>query len=249
MSTAKSERAHPVVSQEEWITARRTLLEKEKALTRLRDALSAERRALPWVKVEKNYVFEGPNGQETLADLFAGRSQLIVHHFMLGPGWSQGCVGCSFQADHAEGALVHLEHHDVSYVRVARAPLDEIDAFRNRMGWVAKWVSSCGSDFNYDYGVSFRKEDIEKGTAVYNFGTTRATIEDLHGLSVFTRNGAGEVFHTYSLYGRGGEPGLTTYFYLDTTPKGRAESGPGHNLTDWVRHHDRYDVAALPVAG
>ena len=160
---------HKVVSREEWIAARKELLAKEKEVTRLRDKLSAERRKLPWVKVEKNYVFDGPTGKETLADLFDGRSQLFVKHFMLGPGWKEGCVGCSFEVDHIEGALVHLEHHDVTYVAISRVPLAEIEAFKKRMGWRFKWVSSYGSDFNYDYHVSFTKEDIAKGKVYYNY--------------------------------------------------------------------------------
>jgi predicted dithiol-disulfide oxidoreductase (DUF899 family) len=232
---------HKVVSRGEWLEARKQLLAREKELTRQKDELSARRRALPWVKVEKNYVFDSNEGRKSLTDLFAGRSQLIIHHFMLGPGWQQGCVGCSFHADHADGAIVHLEHHDVSFVRVSRAPLAEIQAFNRRMGWRARWVSSFDSDFNYDYGVSFRKEDIEKGRAVYNFQVSEIQIEDLSGISVFCKNEAGEVFHTYSSYARGDEAALTTYFYLDLTPKGRNEPGPRKNLSDWVQHHDRYE--------
>src|SRR5579862_8922833 len=161
---------HQIVSREQWITARQQLLVQEKELTRLRDQLNARRRELPWVRVEKNYVFEGPHGKETLSDLFAGRSQLVVKHFMLGPGWKEGCVGCSFGADHIDGALVHLEHHDVSFISVSRAPFVEIEAFRKRMGWHFKWVSSHGSDFNYDYHVSFAPEDVASGKVYYNYG-------------------------------------------------------------------------------
>jgi predicted dithiol-disulfide oxidoreductase (DUF899 family) len=163
--TAKPTLGHRVVSREEWLRERREHLKSEKALTRLRDLVAAERRALPWVKVEKEYLFDAPEGKKTLAGLFEGRSQLIVKHFMLGPGWKEGCVGCSFEVDHVEGALVHLEHHDVSYVAVSRAPLAEIEAYKKRMGWRFRWVSSYGSDFNYDYGVSFRKEEIAEGKA------------------------------------------------------------------------------------
>lgn len=241
-------RALRVVSRDEWLAARKQLLIEEKELTHHVDRVRAMRRELPWVRVEKTYVFDGPHGKETLADLFAGRSQLIVRHFMFGPGWQEGCVGCSFASDHVEGALAHLEHHDVTYVAVSRAPLADIEAFRRRMGWQFKWVSSFGSDFNYDYHVSFTPEEVARGKAVYNFELQdlRVPIEELSGVSVFYREGSGEVFHTYSCHARGDEGGLTTYFYLDLTPKGRNETGPGHNLTDWVRHHDRYGADAPP---
>ena len=232
---------HRVVSRDEWLAARKAHLVKEKELTRLRDQLSAERRELPWVKIEKRYVFDGPHGKETLADLFDGRSQLIIKHFMLGPGWKEGCVGCSFEVDHIEGALVHLEHHDVSYVAVSRAPLPEIEAFKKRMGWRFKWVSSYGSDFNYDFHVSFKREEIEKGKAYYNYEIRKVGIDELSGRSVFCKDADGDVFHTYSSYGRGGDLMLGTYNILDLMPKGRNETGPNHNMTDWVRHHDRYD--------
>ena len=232
---------HAIVSREEWVAARKVLLEKEKELTRLKDGLSRERRGLPWVKVEKSYVFEGPDGEETLAGLFGGRSQLIVHHFMFSPDWQEGCVGCSFHSDHADGPLVHLENHDVSFVRVSRAPIAKIRAFHGRMGWKAKWVSSFGSDFNYDFNVSFTKDEVAKGEANYNYSKAGFALEELPGLSVFARDEAGDVFHTYSCFGRGDEGAVGTYFYLDLTPKGRDENGPHGNLMDWVRHHDRYD--------
>ena len=231
---------HPIVSQDEWLAARRQLLAREKEFTRLRDQLTSERRALPWVKVEKPYVFDGPDGKETLAELFGGRSQLIVKHFMLGPGWSEGCVGCSFELDHIDGILVHLEQRDVSYVAVSRAPLAEIEAFKQRMGWRVKWVSSAGSDFNYDFHVSFRPDEIAKGEGYYNYETRKIGIDELSGRSAFYKDVNGNVFHTYSSYGRGGEDLLGTYRLLDLVPKGRNETGPNHNLTDWVRHHDRY---------
>src|SRR3954454_4086151 len=196
---------HKTVSREEWLEARRALLAKEKAILKQHDALAAERRAMPWVKVEKDYVFDGPNGKETLADLFAGRSQLIVKHFMLGPDWQDGCVGCSFELDHVEGALVHLEHHDVSYAVVSRAPLAKIEAFKQRMGWRVKWVSSYGSDFNYDFHVSFTEQEIAKGEAYYNYEVRNVGIDELSGRSVFYKDAAGDIFHTYSSYGRGGE--------------------------------------------
>ncbi|WP_165070838.1 DUF899 domain-containing protein [Paludisphaera rhizosphaerae] len=231
---------HAVVSRSEWLKARKDLLEKEKKLTRMRDELSRERQALPWVKVETPYVFDGPDGRETLADLFAGRSQLVVHHFMFSPEWEEGCIGCSFHADHDEGALVHLANHDVSFVRVSRAPLAKIQAFNRRMGWTPKWVSSFGGDFNRDFQVSFTKDELAGGEVVYNYQPTKGALEELPGVSVFFKDEAGDVFHTYSCFGRGDEGAVTTYFYLDITPKGRNETGPHGNLMDWVRHHDRY---------
>ncbi|HUD58129.1 MAG TPA: thioredoxin family protein [Acetobacteraceae bacterium] len=234
---------HQVVSRDEWLAARKQLLLKEKEFTHLRDRLNAERLALPWVKVEKPYVFDGPNGQETLADLFDGRSQLIVKHFMFGPEWNDGCVGCSFELDNLSGAIVHLEHHDVTYVVVARAPMAKIEAFRRRMGWRFKWVSSYGSDFNYDFHVSFKPDEIAKGEAYYNYALRDVGIDELSGRSVFYKDSTGDIFHTYSAYARGGEISLGSYGVLDMTPKGRNETING-NMTDWVRHHDRYDDAA-----
>jgi len=230
-----------VVPRDEWLAARKAHLAKEKELTHLRDQLSAERRELPWVKVEKPYVFDGPEGKATLADLFEGRSQLIVKHFMLGPGWKEGCVGCSFHSDHIDGALMHLSHHDVTLLAVSRAPLPEIEAFKKRMGWRFKWVSSYGSDFNYDFHVSFTKDETAKGEVYYNYEMRKLQSEEMSGISVFYKDVTGGIFHTYSSYARGGDILLGTYHYLDLTPKGRNESGPNHNLTDWVRHHDRYD--------
>jgi predicted dithiol-disulfide oxidoreductase (DUF899 family) len=191
-------------------------------------------------------VFDAPEGKKTLADLFAGRSQLIVKHFMLGPGWKEGCVGCSFEVDHVGGVLLHLPHHDVSYVSIARAPLAEIESFKKRMGWSFPWVSSFGSDFNYDFHVSFTPEQVEKG-ALYNYKVQKPGIDELSGNSVFYRNEAGEIFHTYSSYGRGNEEVLGTYIYLDMTPKGRNETGRG-DLTDWVRHHDGYGAGGSVAA-
>ena len=232
-----------VVSRAEWLAARKQHLSKEKEFTRLRDQLSADRRELPWVKVEKRYVFDGPDGPETLADLFGGHSQLIVKHFMLGPGWSEGCVGCSFELDHVDGILVHLAQRDVGYVAVSRAPLSEIEPFRKRMGWQVKWVSSYGNDFNYDFNVSFTPEQIAGGEAYYNYAKGKVPIDEMSGRSVFTKDDSGDIFHTYSSYGRGGEDFLGTYRYLDIVPKGRDETGPRGNLSDWVRHHDRYGAA------
>ena len=234
---------HPkVVSSEEWLAARQALLVREKEFTRLRDKLTAERQALPWVKIEKRYVFDGPDGKETLSDLFQGRRQLIIKHFMLAPGQKEPCVGCSFECDHVDGILVHLAQRDLSYVVVARAPIAEIEAVKKRMGWHFKWVSSYGSDFNYDFHVSFRKEELAKGEVYYNYAMRPVPLEDLSGRSVFYKDAKGDIFHTYSSFGRGGEDILGAYRLLDITPKGRNETGPYHTLADWVRHHDRYDA-------
>ncbi|MGN6283893.1 MAG: DUF899 domain-containing protein [Afipia sp.] len=234
---------HKIVSQAEWLDARKALLAKEKEYTRLRDQISAARRALPWVKVDKDYVFDAPEGKMTLAELFGGKSQLIVNHFMLGPGWKDGCIGCSFGADHVEGALVHLAQRDVAYVAVSRAPLAEIEAYRKRMGWHFAWVSSFGSDFNYDFHVSFTPEQLAKGKAEYNYDMIDPGIDELPGTSVFAKDDTGAVFHTYSSFGRGGEEVLSTYMLLDMTPKGRDEHGPHHSLMDWVKRHDEYGTS------
>lgn len=239
---------HEIVSREEWLAERIKLLAEEKQFTRERDRLSAARRALPWVRVEKDYVFDTPQGKRTLADLFEGRSQLVVDHFMLGPGWGEGCIGCSFGADHIEGSRVHLEHHDVSGVVVSRAPLAEIEAYKKRMGWRFSWVSSYGSDFNYDFHVSFSPEELATGKVYYNYRMTEGGIDELAGLSVFCKDGA-DIFHTYSTFARGAEELLTTYMVLDLTPKGRNETGPHHNLMDWVKRHDAYETAANPSPG
>jgi len=228
---------HRIVSRDEWLTARKQLLTKEKEFTRRRDQLSAERRELPWVKVEKNYVFDTPDGKETLADLFDGRSQLIVYHFMFGPEWKEGCGGCSFLADHIDGANMHLAHHEVSLVVVSRAPYAEFQAFKKRMGWRFKWVSSHGSDFNHDYRVSSTKDEIAAGKFYYNYEMTEGEGGEMPGISVFYKDTAGDVFHTYSSYARGGDLLIGTYNYLDLTPKGRNET----SIMDWVRHHDKYD--------
>jgi predicted dithiol-disulfide oxidoreductase (DUF899 family) len=232
-----------IVSRAEWLTARKSLLAKEKALTRQRDALTAEVRSLPWVKVEKEYVFDDTSGKVTLADLFDGRSQLFIKHFMMRPGATHQCVGCSLEVDHIEGILEHLHNHDVSYVAVARAPIAEIEAVRQRMGWRFRWVSSYRSDFNYDFNVSFRPEEVAAGHAVYNFQQApawAAGLEDLSGDSVFYRDQAGVIFHTYSTFGRGGEQFLGIYSFFDVAPKGRDEAGPYHSLTDWARPRNMY---------
>jgi predicted dithiol-disulfide oxidoreductase (DUF899 family) len=227
-----------IVTRAEWLAARVDLLRREKELTRQRDELARQRRALPWVAIDEPYRFATAAGPRTLGELFAGRSQLIVKHFMLAPGWREGCVGCSFELDHVDGALVHLENHDVKFVAVARAPLAEIAAFQERMGWRCDWASSHGSAFNFDFGVSFAPDQIANGTAVYNYRAEKVPSEELSGFSVFARHGE-RVFHTYSTFGRGAEEVLATYMLLDLTPNGRNEPAAG-NLTDWVRHHDRY---------
>jgi predicted dithiol-disulfide oxidoreductase (DUF899 family) len=234
-----------VVSQAEWLEARTALLAKEKELTRFRDQLAAERRALPWVKVEKPYVFDAPRGKVTLADLFDGRSQLFVKHFMMGPGQVAQCVGCSLEVDHIEGALVHLQNHDVSYAVVARAPIAEIETVRQRMGWRFTWVSSFHSEFNYDFNVSFTPKQIATGRAFYNYEYGDPGLEDLSGDSVFVRDDAGQIFHTYSTYSRGGEEFLGVYRYLDATPRGRGEDGPYNTLADWVRPKNMYGKGGL----
>jgi predicted dithiol-disulfide oxidoreductase (DUF899 family) len=230
---------HPVVSGEQWLAERKKLLAREKELTRLRDQIARERRALPWMRIEKNYVFDTPEGLRTLAELFEGRRQLLVQHFMLGPGWEQGCKSCSFMADHTDGMRLHLAHRDVTFVAISRAPLADIERFRQRMGWQFKWVSSNGTDFNYDFGVSFTPEQVAKGDLGYNYGTSPHVNDELPGVSVFYKDDAGDVFHTYSTYGRGVEVMMGTYNMLDLTPKGRDERD-GHGM-EWVRHHDRYE--------
>jgi len=232
--------AHTVVSREQWLKARKELLAKEKEFTRLRDRLSAERRELPWVKIDKLYLFQGPNGTRTLGELFDGRSQLVVYHFMLGPGWEQGCPSCSFLADHFDGAAVHLAHRDVTLCVVSRAPYPEIAAFRKRMGWRFPWVSSFGSDFNRDFHVSFSAEERAGGKVEYNYGLTEFPSAEAPGLSVFARNETGDVFHTYSSYARGLDMLVGAYHFLDLVPKGRDEDGLAFTMA-WVRHHDRYD--------
>ncbi len=226
-------------SRAEWLAARKKLLAREKQLTRERDAIAAERRNLPWVKVEKQYVFDSPSGKKTLADLFEGRNQLIVYHFMFGPDWQEGCPSCSFIMDHIDGALVHLAQRDVSFAAISRAPLSKIEAFKKRMGWRFTWVSSYGTDFNYDHRVSFTQEEIAKGKVDYNFDLVEFPSAEAPGISVFYKDKAGSVFHTYSCYARGTEVGLTTYSYLDLVPKGRDEDGLAFTMS-WVRHHDRY---------
>jgi predicted dithiol-disulfide oxidoreductase (DUF899 family) len=232
--------SHKVVSSEEWLKTRKAFLAKEKEFTRHRDELSRQRRELPWEKVEKNYVFDGPNGKETLSDLFDGRSQLIVYHFMFGPGWEQGCKSCSYLTDHFDSAMVHLAHRDVTMLAASRAPLAQIEPFKKRMGWRLKWVSSYGNDFNFDYHVSFTKEEQAQGKVYYNYGMTEFPSEEGPGASVFYKDENGDIFHTYSAYARGLDILVGTYNLLDLTPKGRDEAGLPQTMA-WVRHHDRYE--------
>jgi predicted dithiol-disulfide oxidoreductase (DUF899 family) len=234
---------HSIVSQSEWLEARKAHLAAEKEFTRARDELSRQRRELPWVKVEKKYVFDGSNGKETLADLFGKGSQLMIYHFMLGPGWEQGCPSCSYLADHFDGAAIHLAHRDVTFLVVSRAPLSQIEAFQKRMGWRFKWVSSHGSDFNFDYQVSFTEADQDSGNTTYNYKNQKFPSTEAPGLSVFAKNDKADVFHTYSAYGRGLDILVGTYNMLDLVPKGRDEDGLKHSMA-WVRHHDRYEDSA-----
>jgi predicted dithiol-disulfide oxidoreductase (DUF899 family) len=229
-----------VVSENEWLVARRDLLRREKELTQLRDQVSEHRRQLPWVRVEKEYVFAGSDGKETLADLFDGRSQLIVYHFMLGPGWEEGCKSCSYLADHFDGANIHLPHRDVAFIAVSRAPLPEIQAYQKRMGWHFKWVSSNENDFNFDYHVSFTPEEEKKNEVYYNYQKQEFMSDELPGLSVFYRDEEGSVYHTYSTYARGLDGLVGTYQFLDLVPKGRDEN-PESSM-DWVRRHDEYSA-------
>ena len=231
---------HEVVSPSEWLAARKELLAKEKEFTRQRDELSRQRRALPWEKVEKPYVFEGSSGKESFAELFGKHHQLIVYHFMLGPGWKEGCPSCSYLADHFDGAAIHLAHRDVSLVVISHAPWPEIEKFKKRMGWRFKWVSSYGSDFNYDYHVSFTNEERAKGKVDYNYALGEFPAEEAPGASAFYKNENGEIFHTYSTYARGLDILVGAYNFLDLAPKGRGEEGLAHTMA-WVRHHDRYD--------
>lgn len=230
---------HNIVAQDEWIAARKELLKKEKEITRLSDQLSAERRKLPWVKITKNYVFDGPGGRVTLADLFAGRNQLVMQHFMFGPDWQEGCPSCSFMADHIDGALPHLAASDVTMAAVSRASLAKIGAFKKRMGWCFQWVSSCGSDFNADFHVSFTKDELAQGRVNYNYTMQEFPSAEAPAISVFYKDATGGVFHTYSTYGRGVEVLMGAYRILDLVPKGRDEDRLDFSM-QWVRHHDRY---------
>ncbi len=231
---------HKVVSNDEWLAARKALLAKEKHFTHLRDEVSQLRRDLPWERVTKEYVFDGPRGKETLAQLFDGRSQLIVYHFMFHPTWSEGCPSCSFWADNFKGVIVHLKHRDVTLVAVSKARFEQIEAFKQRMGWDFKWLSSFGNDFNRDYHVSFTPEEMERKEMFYNYRTTSFPREEAVGISVFYKDPAENLFHTYSCYSRGVDMLNVAYHYLDLVPKGRDEDHLSFSQA-WVRHHDKYD--------
>lgn len=232
-----------VVSPEKWLAARREFLREEKELTKLRDRLAARRRELPWVKIEKAYTFDSPGGHVSLADLFDGRSQLLVQHFMLGPGWEEGCKSCSFMMDHFNPTAVHLNARDVSFAAISHAPLNEILSFKARMGWAVNWVSSYGTDFNRDFHVSFTEQEIARGQVNYNYTKMDFPKTEAPGISVFARDPKGTVYHTYSTYGRGLEVIMGTYHLLDLVPKGRDEDELEYGM-EWVRHHDRYDQPA-----
>ena len=239
MKTAELELNREIMSEAEWLVARKDLLTREKEFTRQRDALSAARRQLPMVKVEKQYVFDGPKGKETLSDLFGARSQLVVYHFMFGPDWQEGCKSCSYLADHFDGANWHLPHRDVSFVAISRAPLSKLQAYQKRMGWRFKWVSLYGNDFNFDYHVSFTAEDEKKNKAYYNYAESEYINDELPGLSVFYIDDKGDVYHTYSTYARGLDILVGAYNFLDLVPKGRDEDTLDFTM-EWVRRHDDY---------
>ena len=234
-----TQKLHAIVSHEEWLQSRKALLAEEKALTRKHDELSRRRRELPWVKVDQNYVFDGPQGNVTLSDLFAGRTQLLIYHFMFGPDWAEGCPSCSMVADHIDRTRIHVTQRDTTLVMVSRAPIAKIEDFRKRMGWTLPWVSSNGNTFNRDYHVTFTQEEMEKGDSYYNFGSNRFPSPEAPGMSAFYRDPGGNIFHTYSAYARGLEALLGTYTLLDLTTKGRDEDEFSFPMA-WVRHHDRY---------
>jgi len=229
-----------IASREEWLTARKKLLAKEKEYTHMRDALAAERRALPWVRVEQSYSFDTPAGKKTLSDLFDGRSQLAVYHFMFGPDWKEGCPSCSMAADGFDGVLPHLIQRDVTFTAISRASLDQLEAFKKRMGWRFPWASSKNNSFNHDFQVSFTKDQLASGK-IYNFGTMQFGAEEAPGFSTFAKDSSGNVYHTYSTYGRGLDELLGVYYLLDRTAKGRNEDTLPHPMA-WVRHHDRYEI-------
>lgn len=242
--TVESKTAQPpIVSRDRWLERRKALLAREKAVMRLQDELAAERRALPAVRIDKRYVFETPQGPRTLAELFGAHSQLIVQHFMLAPGWEQGCPSCSYMADHNDGAIPHLAQRDIAFVAVSRAPLAEIERFRRRMGWKFDWVSSYESDFNRDFAVTFDADRPADAAVYYNYTMQLFPQAEAPGISVFRKDPAGDVLHTYSTYGRGVEVMMGAYPLMDLTPKGRDEADLPHTMA-WVRHHDRYETAA-----
>lgn len=232
---------HEILPHDEWVEARKALLAREKEFTRLRDELTEARRALPWEKVDTEYVFDTPDGKESLSDLFGKHSQLIVYHFMLGPGWEEGCKSCSLLADHFNPAVVHLAQRDVTMLAVSRAPLSEIEAFKKRMGWTFKWVSSSKNDFNRDFHVSFTQEELDSGEAYYNYRSAGFPSTEAPGASVFYKNPKGDIFHTYSVYARGLDMFISAYHYLDIVPKGRDEDDLDYTM-EWVRLHDEYET-------
>ena len=245
MTTVNISKQNPkAVSEAQWLEARTKLLRKEKEFTRLRDELSRERRELPWVKVGKKYVFDGPKGKESLADLFGGKSQLVIYHFMFGPDWAEGCPSCSLLADHFDGSIPHLAERDVRLLAISRAPLAKIEAFKKRMGWQFKWVSSFESDFNFDYHVSFTKQQMAASEPNYNYGSMKFPSDEGPGASVFYKDSEGTVFHTYSTFGRGLDRMIGAYNWLDIAPKGRDEDALPHPMA-WVRHHDKYTAQLL----
>lgn len=231
---------HRIVSREQWIEARKDFLAKEKEFTRLRDDISRQRRGLPWVRVDKEYVFDGPEGKVTLAELFDGKSQLIVYHFMFDPGWDAGCKSCSFWADNFNSIVVHLNHRDANLVAISRAPLAKLRAYRKRMGWSFRWVSSSDNDFNFDYHVSFTPDELAKGEVYYNYEMGKMTGAEREGISVFHKDADGSVFHTYSSYARGIDMVNSAYNMMDLLPKGRDEAGLSFTQS-WVRRHDEYE--------
>jgi len=234
-----------VVPHEEWVAARKELLKKEKDFSRMRDELTRLRQGLPWEKVEKEYVFDEPGGKVSLSDLFEGRSQLIIYHFMFDPQWDEGCKSCSFIADHYNPSIIHLKHRDVTLLTVSRAPLSKLEAFKKRMGWTFKWVSSLGNDFNWDYHVSFTPEQMKKGEMEYNYRAGKEfPVSEAPGVSVFYKDENGPVFHTYSSFARGLENFIGAYNWLDIVPKGRDEAGSSYGM-QWLRHHDRYEDASF----
>ena len=229
-----------IVSEQEWLDARRKFLQEEKEFTRLRDQLSQHRRELPWVRVDRDYEFDGSDGKQSLSDLFEGRSQLIVYHFMYGPDWQEGCPSCSYLADNFNGIDIHLKHRDANLIAVSRAPLAVLQAYQQRMGWDFKWVSSIASDFNYDYHVSFTAEELKKGEMFYNFNVGQFPADEAPGVSVFYQNAEGDIFHTYSCYARGLDILIGAYNFIDLLPKGRDEDELEFTMA-WLRRHDQYD--------
>jgi len=245
MNNNTAPQSHRVVSREAWLKERIALLAEEKELTHRRDALAEKVRDLPWVKVDKAYTFDSPTGKKTLSDLFGPRSQLVIYHFMFDPTWSQGCASCSFVADHYNGIVVHLAQRDISLVTVSKAPIEQLESFRKRMGWSFPWVSGASTDFGRDFGVSFTDQELEDSKSVYNFIDKPHSIRELPGLSVFIKDPRGDIYHTYSTFARGLENFLTSYRFIDVTPKGRDEAQTGG--MGWLRHHDRYDGSNFVV--